>query len=109
MVLMQASAASVPFTAKCAWKYLRCSTCSWKWCGVSTAERIGTVVSTLMSLQLETNVPILSAVLTPHHFHEHVEHRKYFHAHFAVKGTEAADACIRTIEGLRQVEALLVA
>jgi len=68
-----------------------------------------TVVSTLMSLQLETNVPILSAVLTPHHFHEHVEHRKYFHAHFAVKGTEAADACIRTIEGLRQVEALLAA
>ncbi|CAN5711434.1 6,7-dimethyl-8-ribityllumazine synthase [soil metagenome] len=68
-----------------------------------------TVVSTLMSLQLETNVPILSAVLTPHHFHEHVEHRKYFHRHFAVKGTEAAEACIKTIEGLRQVDALLAA
>jgi 6,7-dimethyl-8-ribityllumazine synthase len=68
-----------------------------------------TVVSTLMSLQLETNVPMLSAVLTPHHFHEHVEHRKYFHAHFAVKGTEAADACLKTLEGLRQVEALLAA
>ena len=68
-----------------------------------------TVVSTLMALQLETNVPILSAVLTPHHFHEHVEHRKYFHRHFAVKGTEVADACIKTIEGLRQVDALLAA
>ena len=66
-----------------------------------------TVVGTLMSLQLETNVPMLSAVLTPHHFHEHVEHRKYFHAHFAVKGTEAADACIRTIESLRQSAALV--
>ena len=68
-----------------------------------------TVVNALMSLQLETGVPILSAVLTPHHFHEHAEHRKYFHRHFAVKGTEAADACVRTIEGLRRVDALLTA
>ena len=68
-----------------------------------------TVVNALMNLQLETSVPILSAVLTPHHFHEHAEHRKYFHRHFAVKGTEAADACVRTIEGLRRVDALLTA
>ncbi|MDL9997143.1 6,7-dimethyl-8-ribityllumazine synthase [Variovorax sp. J22P240] len=68
-----------------------------------------TVVNSLMTVQLETNVPILSAVLTPHHFHEHVEHRKYFHAHFAVKGTEAAEACVKTIEGLRRVEALIAA
>ena len=68
-----------------------------------------TVVNARMNLQLETSVPILSAVLTPHHFHEHAEHRKYFHRHFAVKGTEAADACVRTIEGLRRVDALLTA
>ena len=68
-----------------------------------------TVVNALMNLQLETSVPILSAVLTPHHFHEHAEHRKYFHRHFAVKGTEAADACVRTIEGLWRVDALLTA
>ena len=68
-----------------------------------------TVVNALMTLQLDTGVPILSAVLTPHHFHEHAEHRKYFHRHFAVKGTEAADACVRTIEGLRRVDALLTA
>ena len=66
-----------------------------------------TVVSTLMSLQLETDVPIFSAVLTPHHFHEHVEHRKYFHRHFAVKGTEVAEACVKTLEGLKAVDALL--
>jgi 6,7-dimethyl-8-ribityllumazine synthase len=66
-----------------------------------------TVVSTLMSLQLETDVPIFSAVLTPHHFHEHVEHRKYFHRHFAVKGTEVAEACVKTLEGLRKVDAAL--
>jgi 6,7-dimethyl-8-ribityllumazine synthase len=68
-----------------------------------------TVVNALMSLQLETDVPVLSAVLTPHHFHEHVEHRKYFHEHFAVKGTEVADACLKTIVGLRAVDALLLA
>ncbi len=68
-----------------------------------------TVVSSLMALQLETNVPVLSAVLTPHHFHEHVEHRKYFHRHFAVKGTEVAEACVKTLEGLRQLEAQLTA
>ena len=68
-----------------------------------------TVVNALMTLQLETGVPILSAVLTPHHFHEHAEHRKYFHRHFAVKGTEAAEACVRTVEGLRRVDALLAA
>ncbi len=65
-----------------------------------------TVVNSLMALQLETGVPILSAVLTPHHFHEHAEHRKYFHRHFAIKGTEAAEACVKTIEGLRKVDAL---
>ncbi|MDM0013737.1 6,7-dimethyl-8-ribityllumazine synthase [Variovorax sp. J22P168] len=69
----------------------------------------GTVVDALMRVQLETDVPVLSAVLTPHHFHEHVEHRKYFHQHFAVKGTEVAEACVRTIEGLRRVEALTTA
>ena len=68
-----------------------------------------TVVSTLMALQLETNVPILSAVLTPHHFHEHVEHRKYFHRHFAIKGTEAADACIKTLESLHRLQSLTTA
>jgi len=48
-------------------------------------------------------------VLTPHHFHEHIEHRKYFQRHFAVKGTEAAEACVKTIEGLARVDALIAA
>ncbi len=68
-----------------------------------------TVVSSLMALQMETGVPVFSAVLTPHHFHEHVEHRKYFHQHFAVKGTEVADACVKTLESLRRVDALRAA
>ena len=66
-----------------------------------------TVVNALVTLQLETGIPMLSAVLTPHHVHEHAEHRKYFPRHFAVKGTEAAQACVATVEGLRRVDALL--
>lgn len=68
-----------------------------------------TVVSSLMAIQLETGVPVLSAVLTPHHFHEHVEHRKYFHRHFAIKGNEAAQACVKTVAALQKVDALLAA
>lgn len=60
-----------------------------------------TVVRALMQVQLETGVPVISAVLTPHHFHEHAEHRKYFLKNFAVKGTEAAAACLQTVAGLR--------
>ncbi|VTU33838.1 6,7-dimethyl-8-ribityllumazine synthase 2 [Variovorax sp. PBL-H6] len=69
----------------------------------------GTVVNALMAVQLETDVPVFSAVLTPHHFHEHVEHRKYFHRHFAVKGTEVAEACVKTLEALRRIDALVSA
>jgi 6,7-dimethyl-8-ribityllumazine synthase len=68
-----------------------------------------TVVQSLMQVQLETDVPVFSAVLTPHHFHEHIEHRKYFHRHFAIKGTEVAEACVKTLEGLRRVDELLAA
>lgn len=59
-----------------------------------------TVIQGLMTVQLETDVPVLSAVLTPHHFHEHIEHRKYFHRHFGVKGVEVARACVETVHGL---------
>jgi 6,7-dimethyl-8-ribityllumazine synthase len=38
-----------------------------------------------------------------------VEHRKYFHRHFAVKGTEVAEACVRTIEGLQRLDELTAA
>lgn len=65
------------------------------------------VVQALMDVQLNSGVPVISAVLTPHHFHEHVEHRKYFMRHFAVKGSEAAQACLQTVAGLRRLESVL--
>jgi 6,7-dimethyl-8-ribityllumazine synthase len=68
-----------------------------------------TVVQALMDVQLDTGVPTILAVHTPHHFHEHAEHRKYFLRHFALKGTEAAEACLQTVAGLRRLDAQLAA
>lgn len=56
-----------------------------------------TVVAGLMQAQLEADVPVLSAVLTPHHFHDSAEHRQFFHDHFEVKGREAAQACLSVL------------
>ena len=58
------------------------------------------VISGLMRVQLDTDVPVISAVLTPQHFHEHEDHRAFFLAHFKIKGREAAEACARTIDNL---------
>ncbi|MFX5555189.1 6,7-dimethyl-8-ribityllumazine synthase, partial [Acinetobacter baumannii] len=58
------------------------------------------VISGLMRAQMDTDVPVISAVLTPQHFHEHEEHLRFFRDHFVVKGTEAAAACARTIENI---------
>jgi 6,7-dimethyl-8-ribityllumazine synthase len=54
-----------------------------------------TVVSALMQVQLATEVPVLSAVLTPHHFHEHAVHTDFFRDHFVTKGIEVAQACFK--------------
>jgi 6,7-dimethyl-8-ribityllumazine synthase len=56
-----------------------------------------TVVDALMRVQLDTDVPVFSAVLTPHHFHEHGEHLAYFARHFEVKGAELAHAIAVTL------------
>jgi 6,7-dimethyl-8-ribityllumazine synthase len=55
------------------------------------------VIAGLMQVQLETEVPVLSCVLTPQRFHEHAEHHAFFREHFRVKGREVAAACIATI------------
>jgi 6,7-dimethyl-8-ribityllumazine synthase len=63
------------------------------------------VISGLMRVQLDSGVPVLSAVLTPKSFHEHDEHRRFFAEHFVVKGTEAANACLKTVEALGRIAA----
>ena len=63
------------------------------------------VIGGLMQVQLETGVPVISAVLTPHHFHEHETHRSFFFGHLETKGTEAARACAHTVEALNRLPA----
>ena len=58
------------------------------------------VISGLMEVQLETETPVLSVVLTPQHFHEHQDYQKFFLDHFIVKGEEAARACAQTIANI---------
>ena len=63
----------------------------------------GTVIDALMRVMLDTEVPVLSVVLTPHNFHESEEHRAFFFDHFKVKGTEAAIACAQTLKNLERL------
>ncbi|MCX4098664.1 6,7-dimethyl-8-ribityllumazine synthase [Nocardia sp. alder85J] len=65
----------------------------------------GAVIDGLMRVQLDTDVPVFSVVLTPHHFHEHSEHVNYFTDHFVTKGAEAARALATTLSSLRSLPA----
>jgi 6,7-dimethyl-8-ribityllumazine synthase len=51
-----------------------------------------TVLEGMMRAQMDADVPVLSIVLTPHHFQESVEHVAFFRDHFVRKGEEAARA-----------------
>jgi 6,7-dimethyl-8-ribityllumazine synthase len=61
------------------------------------------VLQGMMNVMLETEVPIISAVLTPQAFHEHQVHHDFFYDHLLVKGREAADAVVNTITNLRAI------
>ena len=63
------------------------------------------VIDGLMRVQLETDVPVYSMVLTPRDFHEHHEHQRFFQEHFVKKGAEAAHACLRSLESLAALQA----
>ncbi len=64
----------------------------------------GTVVDALMRVQLETEVPIISAVLTPHQFQETAAHKKFFREHFVIKGKEAAEACLKILDNFEKLK-----
>ena len=64
------------------------------------------VIDGLMRVQIESGVPVLSAVLTPRDFHEHDDHQRFFREHFVKKGIEVARACLQTIANQRALEAL---
>lgn len=62
-----------------------------------------TVIDALMRVQLDTDVPVISAVLTPQNFRESDEHLGFFRDHFRIKGGEAARACVETIGNLAAI------
>lgn len=64
-----------------------------------------TVVGALMQVQMDSDVPVLSAVLTPHNFHDSAEHRRFFLDHFEVKGREAAEACLALLATRKAIRA----
>jgi 6,7-dimethyl-8-ribityllumazine synthase len=66
------------------------------------------VIDALMRVQLDTEVPVISLVLTPQRFHEHEEHRKFFSDHFSIKGEEAAHACVGAISGVEKLRVMRV-
>jgi 6,7-dimethyl-8-ribityllumazine synthase len=68
-----------------------------------------TVIKALMDVQLRTEVPIFSAVLTPQQFHESVVHLEFFRKHFVVKGIEVAQACANTLLSLERLRGQVAA
>jgi 6,7-dimethyl-8-ribityllumazine synthase len=68
-----------------------------------------TVIRALMEVQLRTEVPVFSAVLTPQQFHETAAHYDFFRKHFATKGVEVAEACANTLLSLERLRGQVAA
>src|SRR5712672_1268859 len=68
-----------------------------------------TAIKALMDVQLRTEVPIFSAVLTPQQFHESAAHFEFCRKHFAVKGIEVAEACANTLLSLERLRGQVAA
>jgi len=68
-----------------------------------------TVIKALMDVQLRTEVPVFSAVVTPQQFHETAAHFDFFRKHFAKKGVEVAEACANTLLSLERLRGQVAA
>src|SRR6201982_3152250 len=68
-----------------------------------------TVIKALMDVQLRTEVPVFSAVLTPQQFHESAVHVEFFRKHFVIKGIEVAEACASTLHSLERLRGQVAA
>ena len=56
------------------------------------------VVDGLMRAGMDSDVPVLSVSLTPHHFQETAHHIAIYREHFVQKGREAAQAALKITE-----------
>ena len=68
-----------------------------------------TVIKALMDVQLRTEIPVFSAVVTPEQFNETAAHIDFFRQHFAAKGTEVAEACANTLLSLERLRGQVAA
>lgn len=62
------------------------------------------VISGLMRVSLDTEVPVLSCVLTPQRFHDHDDHRDFFLDHMHGKGIEVGSAAVELLDGRRALQ-----
>ena len=63
----------------------------------------GTVLDAMMRISLDSGVPVLSAVLTPHNFQESEAHIAFFTDHFVIKGREAAHAAKNILDARARI------
>ena len=68
-----------------------------------------TVIRALMEVQLRTEIPVFSAVVTPQQFNETQAHVDFFRKHFATKGREVAEACANTLLSLERLRGQVAA
>jgi 6,7-dimethyl-8-ribityllumazine synthase len=68
-----------------------------------------TVIKALMEVQLRTEVPVFSAVVTPQQFNETAARFDFFRKHFAAKGIEVAEACANTLLSLERLRGQVAA
>src|SRR3954471_10474319 len=62
-----------------------------------------TVIRALMDVQLRTEIPVFSAVVTPDQFQDTDEAAAFLRAHFATRGVEVARACATTLHSLERL------
>jgi 6,7-dimethyl-8-ribityllumazine synthase len=67
-----------------------------------------TVISALMDVQLRTEIPVFSAVVTPQQFRETAD-ADFLRRHFVAKGVEVAAACAGTLLGLERLRGQVAA
>ena len=67
-----------------------------------------TVIKALMEVQLRTEIPIFSAVVTPQQFRAAAD-TEFLRRHFASKGAEVAEACANTLLSLERLRGQVAA
>jgi 6,7-dimethyl-8-ribityllumazine synthase len=77
--------------------------------GITHEHIADTVIGALMEVQLRTEVPVFSAILTSQQSQESEAHFEFFKKLFATKGVEVAEACANTLLSLERLRGQVAA